>query len=83
MPTFEQQRELEDPKYTTKKWTTVNGVNGILVTSKKDKTKSIFLPAAGKLDVSIVGNRDYGISYNYELSDYFSSISYRICVSVF
>ncbi len=75
MPTFEQQRELEDPKYTTKKWTTVNGVNGILVTSKKDKTKSIFLPAAGKLDVSIVGNRDYGISGYYWSIHYYSSFA--------
>ena len=47
MPDFNQLRELEDSKYTTKKWTTLNGVNGVLITSKKDKSKSIFLPAAG------------------------------------
>ena len=32
---------------TTSVWTTLDGVNGILFTSKKDRTKSIFIPASG------------------------------------
>lgn len=32
---------------TDKKWTTINGVKGITFTSKNDKSKSLFIPAAG------------------------------------
>ena len=32
---------------TTSEWTTLDGVNGRLFTSKKDGTKSIFIPAVG------------------------------------
>ena len=44
MPTKEEIRELKDNCTWT--WTTQNGVNGYLVTSKKNDN-SIFLPAAG------------------------------------
>ena len=45
MPTPTQISELLDN--TTNAWTTQDGVNGRLFTSKKDGSKSIFIPAAG------------------------------------
>ena len=45
MPTPEQIQELLSG--TTKGWTTQNNVKGRLFTSKKDNSKSIFIPAAG------------------------------------
>ncbi len=45
MPTKAEQDELRSE--CTWSWTTLNGVNGYRVTSKKDTSKSIFLPAAG------------------------------------
>ena len=45
MPTPEQCQELIDN--TTSEWATQDGVNGRLFTSKKDSSKSIFIPAAG------------------------------------
>ena len=47
MPTLAQIRELINTANTTSTWTTQDGVNGRLFTSKKDGTKSIFIPAAG------------------------------------
>lgn len=45
MPAPMQIQELIDN--TTSTWTTLDGVNGRLLTSKKDASKSIFIPAAG------------------------------------
>ncbi len=47
MPTTEEQKELYE--HCTWTWTTINGVNGYEITSKKSgyTSKSIFLPAAG------------------------------------
>ncbi len=45
MPTAAEQQELINE--CTWAWTTLNGMNGYRVTSKKDTSKSIFLPAAG------------------------------------
>ena len=59
MPTPEQIQELIDNTTTT--WTTQDGVNGRLFTSKKDPSKSIFIPAAGDAwDGSVRGSRDFG-----------------------
>ncbi len=46
MPSQEQFDELINSNYTTTEWTTQNGVNGRLITSKSNGN-SIFLPAAG------------------------------------
>ena len=46
MPSIDQYRELINRSYTTTEWTTQNGVNGRLITSKSNGN-SIFLPAAG------------------------------------
>ena len=48
MPTKMEWQELRD--YTTSIWTSKNGVNGLLLTGKNDK--SLFLPAAGGCDLS-------------------------------
>lgn len=48
MPTPTQFRELINTANTTSTWTTQDGVNGRLFTSKSDSSKSIFIPAAGK-----------------------------------
>ena len=59
MPTPTQINELLDG--TTNTWTTQDGVNGRLFTSKKDGTKSIFIPAAGNAwDGSVQDSRDCG-----------------------
>ena len=46
MPTYDQLRELTNRDYTTYEWTTLNGVKGCKITSKKNGN-SIFLPATG------------------------------------
>lgn len=46
MPSLTQFEELVNSEYTTTEWTNVNGINGRLITSKKNGN-SIFLPAAG------------------------------------
>ena len=46
MPSLEQFEELIDERYTTQKLTTLNGVEGCMITSKSNG-KTIFLPAAG------------------------------------
>lgn len=60
MPTPTQINELLNN--TTNTWTTQDGVNGRLFTSKKDGTKSIFIPAAGNAwggSVASSGNGGY------------------------
>ena len=47
MPTPAQISELINTANTTSTWTTQDGVNGRLFTSKNDSSKSIFFPAAG------------------------------------
>ena len=59
MPTPDQIQELLNN--TTNTWTTQDGVNGRLFTSKKDPSKSIFIPAAGfAWDGSVRVSGDYG-----------------------
>ena len=57
IPSPKQIDELIDN--TTSEWTTQDGVNGMLFTSKTDTSKSIFIPAAGYAwngSVKLVGN---------------------------
>ena len=61
MPTPDQISELTNTANTTSTWETQDGVNGRLFTSKKDGTKSIFIPAAGYAwDGSVQGSGDDG-----------------------
>ena len=60
MPTEAEIQELLDN--TTNEWTQVNGVNGRKLTSKTDKSKYIFIPAAGECfygSMSTVGNNGH------------------------
>ena len=60
MPSQEQFAELINSSYTTTEWTTQNGVNGRLITSKSNGN-SIFLPAAGyRYDSSLYDAGSYG-----------------------
>ena len=61
MPTPTQISELINTANTTSTWTTRDGVNGRLFTSKRDDSKSIFIPAeGGAWDGSVQGSGDYG-----------------------
>ena len=60
MPTVEEMNELNNAANCTWTWTTINGVNGYRITSKKSgyTDRSIFLPAAGDYagnDIYMVG----------------------------
>ena len=67
MPTIQEIQELFNDSYTTYQWTTRNGMNGHLVTSKSNGN-SIFLPAAGHF---IEGFYDFG-----DMGAYWSSSLY-------
>lgn len=86
MPTLAEQQELIDN--CTYTWTTFNGVNGILFTSKKEgyTDKSIFLPAAGDGqggDLYVAGFYGYywssTSSYDIRYAMYFRFNSDYIC----
>ena len=62
MPSEAQFDELLNSSYTTREWTSVNGVYGIKVTGKRLEN-TIFLPAAGyRRDTSLIGA---GSNVNY------------------
>lgn len=66
MPTPQQIQELLNN--TTNTWTTQDGVNGRLFTSKKYQSKSIFFPAAGGAwDGSVQDSGDGGYVWSYML----------------
>ena len=68
MPTYDEFRELIDNCTWT--WTTMNGVNGYKVTSKKSgySSRSIFLPAAGYRDDTSLGLAgEYGYYWSSSL----------------
>ena len=56
MPSPTQAQELLDN--TKSSWITQDGINGRLFTSKKDASKSIFIPAAGYFGYGLVLNDD-------------------------
>ena len=86
MPTPEQIQELIANTTTT--WTTQDGVNGRLFTSKSDFSKSIFVPAAGiARGGSVEGSGDYGgvwypmlstDRFNYGERLFFFSVNYNM-----
>lgn len=91
MPTNDQIMELIIN--TTSTWTAQDGVKGRLFTSKKDETKSIFIPASGYAwDGSIYNSGklcyawssmlsskyvNYGMSFNFFISRAYESYYYR------
>lgn len=67
MPSPNQSKELIDN--TTSTWTTLDGINGRLFTSKIDSSKSIFIPAAGyALDGSVYGSGESGCIWSSMLN---------------
>ena len=81
MPTPEQISELINTVNTTSTWTTKDGVNGRLFTSKKDPSKSIFVPAAGNAwNGSVEDSGDFGFVWSSVLGagnvDYGQSFSF-------
>lgn len=67
-PSIEQCQELINSSYTTTEWTTQNGVNGRLITSKTNGN-SIFLPAAGwREGSSLINAGSYGTYWSRALS---------------
>ena len=80
MPSKDQFEELINTNYTTVRWTTQNGVNGRLITSKTNG-KSIFLPAAGRYDgtnLSKAGTEGY--YWSRSLSDSYSDCGYYLYI---
>ena len=92
MPTREQLLELTSAVDVTTAWTTSNRVSGMTFTSKKDKTKSIFIPAAGYAQKGHVldstssgyvwssmlsGNDEYGTLLKFGLGGATPDDSYR------
>ena len=69
MPSPTQLKELT--ANTTNTWTSQNGVNGRLFKSKKDASKSIFIPVAGYAwDGSVHDSRIYGYVWSSMLREY-------------
>ena len=60
MPTPTQIQELLNTDYATNEWTTQDGVNGRLFTSRSDPSKSIFIPAAGYAYDGLVRKSTFG-----------------------
>lgn len=76
LPTSEEFQELLDN--CTREWTTLNGVNGRMFTSKTNG-KSIFLPAAGDRWGTKEGSQGvYGYYWSGSLSTYSSGNAYRL-----
>ena len=67
MPTPKQIQELIDNTPST--WTTQDGINGRLFTSKSDSSKSIFIPATGiAWEGSVNGSGDGGLIWSSTLN---------------
>ncbi|MCQ2288549.1 MAG: hypothetical protein MJZ74_05570 [Muribaculaceae bacterium] len=62
MPTLDEICDLYDTRYTVVEWVRENGVLGYRITSKTNNN-SIFLPAAGYCDNSIIRQEDKGGYY--------------------
>lgn len=72
MPSNKQFEELINSSYTTTEWTTLNGVNGRLITSKSNGN-SIFLPAAGfRFDTGLYAAGSYGDYWSRSLTPSYS-----------
>lgn len=71
MPTLAQIQELINTANTTSALTTQNGVSGTTFTSKKDTSKSIFIPASGYITgVTLKDSNNKGYTWTSVLSDY-------------
>lgn len=81
MPTKEEFAELANSDNCTWEWTTVDGVNGYKVTSKKEgyTSNSIFLPASGYRLGEYYDNLGvYGFYWSSSLNPYVSDYAYGL-----
>lgn len=75
MPSLEQFEELCNSDYTTTSWTTQNGTDGLLITSKSNEV-SLFLPAAGDhWETSYANYTFYGMYWSRTLLMYLPTYS--------
>ena len=75
MPSKEQFEELYNSSYTTTTWTTRNGINGRLITSKTNGN-TLFLPAPGCCDYGFVASiGSYGYYWSSSLSEDYPSFA--------
>ena len=78
MPSKEQIEELINSSYTTTTWTTVNGVNGRLITSKTNNN-TLFLPASGYCGWgSVFGIGSNGCYWSSSLDENYSSCAWDL-----
>lgn len=63
MPSMEQFEELINPEYTSSSWTTINNVTVRKITSKSNG-KSIYLPAAGLMDPTLMNDGSQGLYWS-------------------
>lgn len=78
MPSKAQFEELINSSYTTTEWTTLNGVKGRKITSKKNGN-SIFLPAAGyRYDSSLRSTGSYGYYWSRTLDSGYPSYAWDL-----
>ena len=79
MPTDEQIKELINTENTKCDWIKMDGINGMKITSKKDKSKYIFIPASGYAwDDEIFGIGDIGSLWSSMLNDDAYSLGQRL-----
>ena len=82
MPTRDEFRELYT--YTDDEWTQVNGVNGWKFTSRVDKNKYIFIPAAGYCGYgSVHGVGRYGCVWSSSLDGGYPYVAWGMGFNLF
>ena len=76
MPSKAQFEELFNSGYTTTEWTTLNGKNGMRITSKSNG-RSIFLPASGyKVDYTRKFYGEYGLYMSRSIHNQYPATAY-------
>ena len=80
MPSPDQIKELIDN--TTSDWIELDDVKGRKITSKRDSSKSIFVPAGGVAwDCSVGVNRDFGAIWSSMLNPYYDYLVQYLFIS--
>lgn len=77
MPTYAQISELRNSSYTTSAWVKVEGIYGRKITSKINGN-TIFLPAAGYSEKSLLGVGEYGGYWSRTLDSSHCSYAYSL-----
>lgn len=81
IPTPAQIQELIDN--TTSEWTELDDIKGRMFTSTRDKTNSIFIPAAGiAWDCSVGINRSFGAIWSSMLNAYYDYLCQHLLISL-